>query len=493
MAHIDGSGSNGQLSVAKRLATLVTAKPGRLAVCILSAFVFLGTFLIFARVARHDRGTFVDEPGWVLGSVAVGHRVTTEDFAPGNWDDIGLGSIGDINPPIGKAMIGVPLVLTYRGNLPQIPEHKAHQPVWGQDLRLGDRLSRSLLIYTRLVCCGIFAAVAVTAFLLAMRVTGLLAALLTVTLLLCTPLFTYWSAHVVTDGPYLLWLLCTAHCCIQSLRSPTERSRLKWLIAASLCAALASNVKVTAVIPAGILIVPLAARIALGSNAPTIWRRAFRYVAACVSVGLLALVGTNPSYWIDFGKIHLPAARAQVALLPHVRRQAAFSSVPADRTAMALRQTCPDLYNMMRPAGFALMFVRWSEFTREQAKEIVNSGAQASRTRTLTLALVGLVLVLGLHWMSPKSPEDTNNTMVLTLYMVGQCLSILLLPVVFTRYYLPCVVGAEIVAACVVARAVNLLSVRLLTGDRLHRDGFRSGGDSRHHGEMTFAGGTTDE
>jgi len=426
--------------------------------------VFVISFASFShRAASHHR-VFLDEPGWISASLAAAGRVVHGDFTPSHWDDSDLVDWGDINPPAAKLLIGLPLVASYHGAPPVFHRLYALGLTEEANAAEGNLPPWPLLLRARIICCVISACVCVLVFVLMALVDGIAAGILAAAFLMMTTLFTYWSYHVVTDGAYMLSTVGIAIAALGYLRSGDERIGRRWLIAGALIVGFGASVKVTAALPDGLVLGAAIVRVALRGRDEIRWRRAAGDLARAAVAAFVLLLVINPSYWVDLHAVNIPAARAELALLPDVRREARANVAIKDGTVSALRRRCPDLYNLIRPAGYFLMPLRWRELTRAQAMESSVGAWKGPKVKEVTVnllrnfqafrkefyvILLGLAILVASFWRA-REQSRADGLYVLLAFVVAQYLLLVMIPLNFDRYYLSTVVGEQCLAAIAV-------------------------------------------
>jgi len=450
-----------------------TRKVSRQITIWLALLVFFLSLALSAPTILRQKKVFIDEPGWVSASIAAAQRVISGRFAPDAWNDTDLSAWGDLNPPAGKLMIGIPLVLSYQGNPPHFRRIWCGWHSYAQNQADGNFPPWGLLVRARFICSAIFALVTVAAFLLASDIGGLIAGALTVLLLLTDRLYVHWSTSVITDGPYVLSTILLALCCLKALRSVDSGVAFKWLIGASLFAALAANIKISAILPAGILILATIVRITVRGDESNKRRQLLRWSLGCLVIATVAISATNPSYWIDLRMIDVPAIKAEARAWPQVRREIR-ANMQGSTKQLTFRDTCPHIYNLMRPLGLPIGFIRWRDRSRDQIKGMQQSMPDAvpNGSKTIYLArqivrygqsfrgewlliLCGVVLMM-IDVFKPKSPEQSDGAYILLACTAGQWLYLMTLPFFFDRYFLPSTAVAQIVCAYALVRLVSI-------------------------------------
>lgn len=431
------------------------------------AFCFFAMSLyLFVRDARSRSDVDVDEPEWVSASLSVAHKVDRGDFAPEDWSDDDLGQMSDLNPPGGKLMIGLPLLASYGGRAPQFRRVYDWPKSQATNAREGNLPPRELLLRARFVCSVISALALALVVVWAGQLGGPVAALTAGSLLLANRLFDHWAYRVVTDGAYLASIAGLAIACTGYLRAAPGKPRLRRLIAAGILIGFGSSVKVTAVFPEGLLVICAVIRASMRSGERLARRAALKQIAGCALVSLAVIYALNPSYWMDLRRIDIPAARAELTRLQETARRGQPDGAPGGLQKLHLRY--PHLYNLVRPLGYPLMFVRWKGFTAGQAMVVpraVRTPSQKLRDLSRLASsfpgedVVGAAaLALAVAKIRRRGLSDAVDAPFLLLaYCAIQVVFLLSLPLVFERYDLPAVIGGQAAAGWLGGEIVSTL------------------------------------
>jgi len=342
----------------------------------------LGTVLLFALSAsyllaqRRSTPIYGDEPGWI----GAGYQ-TADLLLEGEFDTAGLTAIrrnyGNLNPQLGKLMLGVPLALysdrfldgarfelmtTYQWNKESYAFKRAR----------GELPPRSIFFSARAITAIYGALCVVAVFAAGMIWFDARVAVLAALLLIITPAFVQSTTRAMTDVYYNLFLLAGCVAVSQSVRVPAGRKALVLAAACGVLGGLASAVKVT-----GFLLVGAAYAVAVAARAireSTGFRPVVGQLAAFTVVALVCIYALNPFYWPELEKVEPAELAREFRQVVSGDEGVAFSAplpvllgaIEYDRREIVAAY--PQLYNVARPLEFPIHFLRWERLWDKQER-----------------------------------------------------------------------------------------------------------------------------
>jgi len=434
-----------------------------------------GLSLLLAIAAAHLVGQrkhtqfYGDESGWMGASFQTAELLFDGEFDPAHLSAIRR-NYGNLNPQLGKLMLGVPLVLysdAYFGGarFELTTRYNWNGEPYAVKRALGEVPPRTLLHVGRAIT-AIYGAVCVLVVFVAGWIwfdarVGLVAALL----LLLTPTFVEATTRVMTDVYYNLFLL--AGCIVASLgvrRAPDGRD----LVLAAACGALgglASAVKITGFLLVGATY--CAAVVLRNLREGGSIRRVAKPLATYTATALACIYALNPFYWPEYARIEPRELSREVRQIISGDGAVAFSAPLPDllgSIAYERREIVaayPQLYNIARPLEFPVQFLRWKRLWERQEASIPwprDRSRLAVATRKLALELTAfpfewIFLVCGgvycarsvrVGWQARRlSPR------IVVLVWVGLVLAgiVTAAPRPEDRFFLPGVIATRILVA----------------------------------------------
>jgi len=324
-----------------------------------------------------DSAPFVgDESSWMTVSYRHADALLRGDLHPRQWEFPDCGPYGNLNPQLGKLMMGVPLLLYTRHVLGEEPfdQHYAWEASLIENEISGNIPPRSQLRAAR-VLHAVYGLLAFAAcYLFLWYCCGLLPAVCAGTLLVLNERFVLTMSRAMMDAPFHLFTVLGLLCIAGYLQAGS--SRRAWAAAGltGICAGLAASVKVTGILLIGLFLLPF---LILKHPFRGAWKPVLGHGIAYAVAALFVVYLLNPFFWPEFR----PEERSQ-SLAAELRQ--AWQSRPVltfpDEPDMTLganltdytferdrvREVYPRLYGLLRPAEFPLLFARWNSWLEEQ-------------------------------------------------------------------------------------------------------------------------------
>jgi len=426
------------------------------------ALVSVLVVLWAAVCARHIATTEFhgDESGWITAAFHYADLVARGDFSRGAWRGEDCAAFGDLNPHVGKLMIGVPLRLYAARQLDG--ERFAgvyrfdQEPAW--NIAQGRIPPPAILVAARGICAVVGLLVLVAAFAMGARLGGLWTGFAAALLLLLNPQFLLQSTRAFTDMPYLLFLLLGVYFALALASAATPATRWRALLGCAIATGLAASVKITGLplLAAGTLAVLLLLCATRAVALPHAALQALVY--GLVALGMVYAL--NPWLWPEFHRFDAPQLAVELYRALVDRAPVPFPFAPGMTlwdalTAATLRReeiahAYPQLSALLLPpAEFFLLFPRWSDLLRQivevdlaPAPTLAQIHANllwnfsAFRGEVLLIA-AGMVLLSRQAVAGLRAGRATAPAALLAAFFVQYGLLVLTLPIAIDRYYLP--------------------------------------------------------
>jgi len=306
--------------------------------------------------ATRSSPVFGDEIGWISASSRTADLLLAGDFRWSRWDMAELGSYGAMNPPVGKAFLGLPLRAGRADT--------AFAGLWDWSLdEAGNRArgnlpSGDLFLAARRIAAIQAGLLVAAACALGWAVGGLPVGALAAVALCAHPTWREAGPLVLTDMLVTALLVAMSFPVIAYLRKPAGERGLGTLSAAGLLLGLAGAVKPTGLVLGGMFLVA-----GLVLRAPR-----FRGAWKALSGGALALAvagGTlvvlDPWLWPDLRA----ADRSEIAREWPVAAAALASPQPI-AALESRRSEIPSIHALARPAWIAVRAMHWKHLVGHQ-------------------------------------------------------------------------------------------------------------------------------
>ncbi|MBX3178947.1 MAG: hypothetical protein KF886_16450 [Candidatus Hydrogenedentes bacterium] len=411
-----------------------------------------------------------DEAGWIPASLRAAEAFLAGDFRPSSWTGEGLSTYGNMNPPAGKLMIGVPLILWQRAFYPA--ESGAAVYHWNQSIEnniIHGRVPPLPLLYAARSICAFYGALnCVLVFVMATWALRFEIGLIAAALTMLNGTFLNLATNAMTDMPYLLALLCAGLALMALLEARKPRRVLSLALLCGVCAAIAYSIKVAGLVLIGALF--LAAMVLRPrATAPGMrWRVAAVAVFGAAAVLLPLLM--NPFFWPDPARWDGAALREEIQ---RVRTPGAGEELPgwgeiwaelavAGHARPLVSAHYPQIANLLKPLEMPLLFFRWKTLMRNQARtivgedkgppgipEILNRVAWSLATfpgaALFLLAGLGALVFRAVHGWA-REPGSAAIYPLLA-FLVNLLFLMLFLVLPWPRYYLAAIVASNILVA----------------------------------------------
>lgn len=448
-----------------------------------------------------------DEPGWVSSANYYTDLLLQGDFNHQKWECVQCFNWGSLNTHLGQWIIGAFLKVVVPQQEPVFFKFYIHGVSLDENIKQGTIPPRQTLLAARSIpaifgiLCGIL--IFFIGYYAYNKWIGSLAALL----LLGNPLFITLSTQAMTDVYYHFFLLCG---CLSSLFLLKLHSDRKLLLVSGIYGSfvgLASSVKITGLVLAGlhffliILTIKLIYRLSL--------RNVIQYLAVFCSSALIIIYLLNPYFWPDFSDINTeqlikevktlyseanPEALKTETLLDKypqlsdelyqkplidskVSLQAAEFMVMANLPPML--EDYPQLSKLSHPLEFPKLFIRWKNLMniqlgywplgwKENRSNLNNDNLFIEYS---TFPLEWCFLCIGMYFYGRKIVSAFLNGQAIEsfspfLYFVINYVFILaFMKLNWDRYYLPTIIAGKIIVAVGVYETFKI-SYAFLFGNR---------------------------
>lgn len=411
--------------------------------------------------------THVDERGWIASALAYCDLLYTGDFSPADWEQRNLGAFGNLNPHLGKVMLGTPAYFTAK----KLRMH--YRPQDRLTMRDTDGLCSKgvprppLKIYhaarnTAKFWAGLTAA---TLILSVCWLFGTWAGVIFSFTLLWNRTFRINSAFALTDMPYLFLLNIALIAGVLVLRARSRGALLAVTALLGIGAGLATSVKVTAIVTLSIYTIALLGTLVYLKRAGI--RRAAAGFGVYLVAALVVIFALDPFFWPDLSAIDLDAAAEEVTL---VRDPASAGVSWNDEDSLwksmteteldysVVRAKAPHLRAMLRPLEYPLLYPRWGRlfealgqrFPRNSTWEIVRESLTGHTSSMFEVAL----FALGFYVTAKATVASLRNGVapaalaILAYVTIQLAFLIYALPVGgMARYVLPFLVVSKVLVA----------------------------------------------
>jgi hypothetical protein len=401
----------------------------------------------------------IDEPGWISAGFAYTGLVAEGNLDATAWEQNVLGPFGNLNPHLGKLMLGAPLALysnRYGGGQQYIVPYALNGEAPG-GLLPEHQPSPELLRVARLAVKVVAAAAAAAIIAAVWWMCGATVAAVFAWILLTNGLFLLNSVRAMTDQHALLFLHLGLLCGIALLRANTRRAKAIAVTLLGVSAGLASSVKVTAIFLLGGYLLALLGILAWYGRVRA--RGAAQAIVLYGACGMLVIYALNPFLWPDVSRLNAGALCTEAWSLMAGNPPPSGAPLPAgtpwgDLTSPELqrdqiRAAYPQLSHVvLPPVEFFLMFPRWERFFEKIAlmhppKGVLEvpygfSFKYARSPLEVPLLFLGLYLVWRQIRGTPRTAAPPLILSGLALMLIHYVFLAATLPVGgFGRYFLP--------------------------------------------------------
>lgn len=403
------------------------------------------------RVYRADME--MDERGWIAAGLVYCDLAATDNLNPSAWDQLSLGTFGNLNPHVGEFAICFPAYYRARQeNLVFEPQkHLTNKDTWGV-------ISPGIPPPPPRIHSAVRWTVVFWAFLASAAMTGLAwwmggpaVAVIFAFTLLQNDWYVHHSAVALTDQPYLFFLALGAICGAWLLSTTDAKQWAAAVAGMGLAAGLATSVKITGLVLLATYLLCLLSVLLWQKR--TTRKRAGALLLLYFAVAVVPIYASNPFFWPDFSKMDLQAARSELRDLREgtskparsARETSLWKSLSAvDLRHSAFRKDYPQLRNVMRPMEFPLLYARWDRFMDQMANrfpltsilEIPMGTLSRFGTSAFEVAFVLYGLVLAI--LQLRKGKGSPALLAGCLYLASQFgFLIAKMPVGFDRYFLP--------------------------------------------------------
>ncbi len=324
--------------------------------------IFLGMTMF-----RHvNSAQFVgDESGWITAAYLHTQALREFDFSPERWEFPEAGLYGNLNPQVGKLMLGVPLSLwhTFYCDAPAFSKLYDFRIDRHANIAAGNLPPRDQLLAARIItaCYGVL--FLWTAMFVAGRAFGRGAGIATGILIAANETIVLSMSRAMTDAAYQLFSVAVCIPILYYVQAKAPRKEYVFAALAGVLAGLACSVKVTGIVLGGLVLLPL---IFLKVRRPLPeWRRVVAAGCAYAVAALITVYALNPFFWptLSTGV----EADLAVAATPSKVIWKDLSRVTYDRSA--IEYAYPRASAVMRPLEFPILFLRWNSLLESQLED----------------------------------------------------------------------------------------------------------------------------
>ncbi len=437
----------------------------------------------------------VDESGWVGAGFHYADLFLNGDFTPEHWETNELRNFGDVNPHLGKLLLGVPLELYARA----IGAKRFHgfylaRYSFAENAARGNLPRWDMVLLARLAAALFGVGCVLLVFALGWRCGNLLTGALAAALLLGNATAGILLTRALTDAHFNFFLLAAFLALAEAARGSKDRTAWGWWAMAGLAAGLAANVKITAIVLGGAAALVMAASGGLLGRRPP--RRSLAHLALFGAAMMLLVYALNPFLWPNLSRLDTAELRTETARVlsredPGTEpgpepSQRFWEDIAAQRLQRdAIREAWPQLYNLLRPLELPAMFLRWRTIVDFQAKQNW-ANWRGPRLPAMTRALFHehasfrfewVLLLAGLgfagKWaIAARARKQTDPRVAPALFfLVHAAFLVLLVKLNWWRYYLPALLAGRVVIAQAIFALTASALMRLSGGDNTGRQG----------------------
>jgi 4-amino-4-deoxy-L-arabinose transferase-like glycosyltransferase len=411
-----------------------------------------------------------DETGWISAAFYHTGLVLAGDFSHASWVAPDAASYGNMNPQLGKLLMGLPLQVHARyfneGRVYQ-GSYVFREQTYEQNVAAGQVPPRNILLVGRAASAFFGGLWMLLAAWLCYRCGGRFAAVATVCLLLAQPLFVMFSSRAMTDQHYNFFLLAAVCAMLPYAAANTRRAAWGWAAVVGVLTGCAASVKVTGVVAIGPLF--LLVWLARLRHTPLPLRPSIVAMVLCCASAIVVIYAANPFYWPNLAELDVKALGAEwqtrEARAEAVRTAQGGKPIWTALTSDAYERApweaqFPQWSNVLRPLEYPLLFLRWRHLFA-WFEEIL----PWSEWRPLAiLRMVFQELSLGFPWQLPfffagcyvaarrardawRAGRIDACALLLAYFAFQFALLFLLMPVPMRRYFLPCTLGMHLLSA----------------------------------------------
>lgn len=440
--------------------------------CLVAVVAAFGGWGWAVRGQLSQGGVYADEPNWIGASYVYADLLVHGDFTPEHWDCPDLRAWGNLNPHVGKFILGIPLLIdSYCFNEgARFTRRYDFSQSQRWNLENGNIPGPRILYLARAVSLLLSACAAAAIALCAWRLWGRLASLAVLYLLLLNPLFIRCCGYAFTDPGYLLFNALALVLGICLLTAATPRARGAWACGLGLSVALAAAIKVTGMV----LLVAFVGALLAALNRSGRWsvRQTLAGTGAFGLVLVLASYVLNPFCWPDLRHVAPGALGHEIKVAIVDQTPVTFRDgitlwdalTAKDLRREEIRAAYPQLANLvLRPLELPLLLPRWNRLfanvPRTPGLEILKRLAWDYTVfpGEVLFTCLGLAAAVRAVLRTPRHAWPPTVLAPLLMLALQVALLLLKLPVGFDRYYLSAVIFLRLFSAAGVVLAVQWL------------------------------------
>ena len=303
-----------------------------------------------------------DESGWITSGYYYTDLLFKHDFDWDKWSCTKCGPWGNLNPHVGKWLIGIPLKV-HSNKIGGREFFKFYDFTKSlQDNRKEGRIPpRDILLYARnvsaifaVLCCLLIFAIS---YFCMKSWIGMIA----VILLLANKLFIVSTTRAMTDVYYNFFLLCFCLAVIFLLKLRKETQMLWVSLLCGSFTGLACSVKITGIIIGGFIF--LALIIYKGNIFKLRKKMIVLYSIVFFFSSIAVIYILNPYFWPSYKEIK---GKAIFQELKSISEEKPTIKLPrggiGDLIGKDIRERYPQLSNLSHVLEFPLLFIRWNNF-----------------------------------------------------------------------------------------------------------------------------------
>ena len=440
-----------------------------------SKVIFIFVFFALFSVASINLFTSIekaqfhgDESGWISSANYYTNLLYLKgDCQRQKWECKGCGPWGSLNPHLGKWIIGTFLKVYVPQQEPVFFNLYEFGTTLDENIKIGSVPPHQILLAARMVSavfgvlCGLL--IFSIGYFSNNKWVGGLAALL----LLGNPVFISLSTHALTDVYFNFFLLCGCLSSIFLLQRRQGRDIL-WVSCIYGCfAGLASSVKITGLLLAGLHVVLIILYLKMTYRLSM--KNAIHNLAVFSFSALIIIYLLNPYFWPDFGEIKGEQVIKEVKTI-YIELKTGKLKVEE------MQEKYPQLSNLSRPLEFPNMFIRWNKLMDSQLK-LDPSTWQGNRLRVFhenlfikysTFPLEWCFFCIGMFFygrniVNAFYNRQPNVSLSPFLYFIVNYIFILaLMKLNWERYYLPAIIASKLIVAVGIYQTYTLIYAFLL-------------------------------
>ncbi len=410
---------------------------------------------------------FVDEPGWVSSANYYTNLLLHGDFQHQKWECTQCENWGSLNPHLGQWIIGLFLKVQVPQQEPVFFNLYNFQISMDENIKQGNIPPRQILLPARSISAifGILSGFLIffIGYFSNNKWLGGIAALL----LLGNQLFITLSTQAMTDVYYNFFLLCGCLSSVFLLRRCQDSNSLLVSSIYGCFAGLASSVKITGLLLAGLHFVLIILYIKMTCKLPI--KNAIQYLAVFFFSALIIIYSLNPYFWPSFKEINGEQVIKEVKTI--------YSEVKTgEMKTENMQEKYPQLSNLSHPLEFPYLFVRWNKLMDNQLKNYAWTWKE-NRLRVLheslfiglsTFPLEWCFFCIGMFFYGRTCVNAFHKRQLIKsvspflFFLVNYVFILAFMKISWDRYYLPPIIASKLIVAAGIYQTYTLIYAFIL-------------------------------